>query len=193
MPNRRPYFHAVLFATVVFALGCSATHAPRGVLSKPAELHTEAYGGWVHLELDHEFKEPVPFVFGGELIAVSEDSVFVLGEDKFHALPVVVIKKARLVVYDSQAGSAGGPAIAGGTLVSLSHGFWWVLTAPILWWSIGGTAVGARLREPMLDYPRRPIADFRQYARFPQGLPPALNRQTLQRKPVQRQPPRKRY
>lgn len=170
MPN---LIRIVLFAAVTLMFSCATTHVPTGWLDKPADLPSSGFGGWINMTtLANE-------TISGELIAVSSESLFVAGE-KLIAVATADIASARMVAYDAQAGAMGGLAVLG-TVSTISNGYFFVFTAPM--WIIGGAvAAGRRSHEPIVDYPKQDWDQFAPFARFPQGLPPQLDRDALRQK-----------
>ncbi len=183
-------------------VGCAARHAPRGWLPYAQEAQREAFGGWIHLEFGAppEFgaaRDPRDVV--GELIAISDDSVFVLSGRTLTARALDSVPRATLEAYDSRSGDVAQMTL-GGTLATFTHGFGLVLTAPL--WIIMGTASSASLsRQGRLTvdgtadsaskrrggrpgWGRASWKDLRLYARFPQGLPPGLDRAQLHERPT---------
>ncbi len=162
---------------------CASVHAPYGFLPPGAKsLQKESYGSWIELHVINNRSKD--FMVSGELIAVSNDSVFVLDQNIFRAVSVFDIQKARLVEYNSHA-SELGPLVLLGALSTASHGFYLFLTAPLLWILGGSLAVSSRSRDPILDYPKHSFAEMSKFARFPQGLPKNLNRDELRSKPFE--------
>jgi hypothetical protein len=50
-------------------------------------------------------------------------------------------------------------------------------------WLKGGPIVASnRSYEPIIDYPEKPLKEFAPFARFPQGLPPGLDRGMIRMK-----------
>jgi len=161
---------------LIFVAGCATTHAPNVWLSNPDQLQNEAFGGWIQVQYSN-----VPSVKkkeSGELIAVSYDSLYVLDRFNLVAVASADVTKARLVTYDAHTGELSGWVLLG-TLSTLSHGWYLVLTAPLLWGLAGSIAASSRSHDPIIDYPRHSFDAFRPYARFPQGLPRHLNRKAL--------------
>ena len=48
---------------------------------------------------------------------------------------------------------------------------------------LGTIAAVSRSYEPIIDYPKTPLEKFVRFARYPQGLPPDLNRDEIRVKP----------
>jgi hypothetical protein len=154
--------------------GCASTSAPRGWLESPYDMQSDAHGGWLRLETKTELR------MFGELIAISSDSLFLAGED-LQAVAQADIKSARLLAYKSNAEEVGG-LVALGTLATLSNGVLLLFTAP-MWMIGGGIVTGVRSFQPTIDYPKQEWSRFRAFSRFPQGLPPGLDRSQIRMKP----------
>jgi hypothetical protein len=121
----------------------------------------------------------------GELIAITEDSVFVAattfyGRDAFHGVALANVRRARLNAYRSNAAAMGG-LVALGAVSTISNGYFLGLTMPM--WIIGGSgATGARSFEPIVEYPRREWTLLAPFARYPQGLPAGIDRDRIRMK-----------
>ena len=160
-------------------LAC-APYAPAGWLPTPEEARSDAYGGWARLEYR---TGNAGAVAQGELLAVAPDSVFVLGAGGFTALATARVTGVLVETYDPRAGGLSAWLLLG-TLSTASNGFYLVLSAP-LWLVLGGigvgSAVGAARVSSAAPTPARWEA-LRAFARFPQGLPPGLDRTGLKPK-----------
>ena len=171
-PSRR-VLAALLAASVA---GCSSNPAPKGWLPPAAKAQAQGYGGWISLTAKKA--EPAAHV-EGELIAVSDDRVYVLTDSGLVDVPRESVAKAVLAAYATGEGELAGWS-ALGTLSTLSHGAYLLITAPI--WIIAGiTAAAGESRAGLLRYPEKPLASFRPYARFPQGLPAGFEASALGR------------
>jgi hypothetical protein len=171
---------AALLGVVV--TGCAGTGAPSGWLPNAAATQEEAHGAWISIQHSSE-GEAVRTE--GELIAVGDDTVFVLATDgtagSLVAIPTSPDLTAKLGTYS--------PAIGGivvwtflGTVSTVSHGKFLILSAPV--WIITGTVVGInQTRGPIERYPGDNPWDawneLRVFARFPQGLPESVDRAML--------------
>ena len=162
-----------LLCIAYLASNCASTQAPRNWLEKPIDLRTDTYGAWLTIETVANTR------LAGELIAVSKDSIFIAGE----TLSVFAknnIKSARLVTYESNAGTMGTLVFLG-TLSTLSNGRFFLFTAPL--WIVGGSIASSnRSYEPIIDYPGQKWNKFVPFARYPQGLPPGLDRSGIRMK-----------
>ena len=150
---------------------CATTNAPSDWLSEPEQIASNGYGGWVDIKARESH-------IAGELIAISTDTVFV-ADREFHAVCSKDILSARLVTYDA---SSMAVYVILGTLLTISNGGFLIITAPM--WLIGGSiAAASRSYDPIIDYPEKSLANFKPFARYPQGLPPDLDRGMIMMKP----------
>jgi len=187
MPGReRCLLVAALLAAC--AQGCAGSRAPKYWLGEAADAAREPYGGWIYLERARPDSAGGPVA--GELLAVSLDTVFLAGRafarpgqpesavgPGFLAVPVREIESARLQVYDAASGGLAA-LTAVGVLSTASNGKLAVGTAPM--WLLGGSLTTAgRSLEPIHDFPAEDLLDWAPYARYPQGLPPGLNRSAV--------------
>jgi hypothetical protein len=169
MPSRRILFFLILNLSLIISR-CATFTAPAGWLDEPEQAPQSAYGGWIEVELLDSR------MVTGELIAIGQDSLFI-ADSLFRAISLAQIKGAEVVFYDSQYGLMASWAFLG-TLSTLSHGFGFVLTAP-LWMLFGSGITSARSWEPVIKYPDEPWDKISSYARFPQGLPSPIDRQRI--------------
>jgi hypothetical protein len=180
--------------TLASQCGCAASRAPHGWLPYAQEAQQEGFGGWIEVTERGTPNEYVPL--SGELLAVSNDSVFVLTSAGVGSCALPDVTQATLEGYDPRSGDTSRLALTG-TLVSISTGWGLVVFAP-LWVVVGtvsssvlshqgqhtmdasrqGTAPGAG------DAARKSWHDIRLYARFPQGLPAGLDRSQLRMRPL---------
>ncbi len=163
----------LLFVPLAF-FSCAARYSPPGWLDSPEDVQTVAYGGWLHV------KTTAKTEISGELIAIGRDSIFVANET-LHAFALIDIESARLEAYGPDIALMGGWLVLG-TLSSASNGWLCVFTGP-MWILGGGTATILRSYEPILEYPDQELSSLLPFARFPQGLPPGIDRRSLKMKP----------
>jgi hypothetical protein len=169
--------------------GCATTTAPRRWLPDAAGAQQEAFGGWITIQ--YRTDEPELQRYDGELIAVSLDSVYVLCGDTLQVVPLVIVEKAKVMAYNAHSSTIGAWTFLG-CLSTISHGFYAGVTAP-LWLLGGGCATVSLSRQPQVVY-ENPFPgsatvptlsswiEMQQFARFPFGLPPDLDRKSLKPK-----------
>ena len=191
MSGRDSRWGAVVALGLAALAGCAGNNAPAGFLASPDETARTAWGGWISLEFAStpEPTDPRPAArvsrLEGELIAVGEDSVYVLAAGGVTAVSVASVRRATLTAYDSKAGELGAWTLVG-TLSTLSHGVGLIISAP-LWLATGITATSEQSHKGRVSgTERRSWEDMRPFARFPQGLPPALDHAALRPRPRSR-------
>ena len=177
MSSARGWSALLLVAVAAAVSSCASSHAPEKWLDEPSEVPRSGYGGWIELKMKGHRALPIE----GEFLAVAgTDSVFLLASDGFRAVPIAAIDKARVAVYRSQRGKAAGLTL-GGTFASLSHGWAFIISGPI-WIIVGSAVAGGVSHEPLHDVPSLSWSEVAIYARYPQGLPAALDRAALRPK-----------
>jgi hypothetical protein len=113
----------------------------------------------------------------GELLAVDDRCVWVdAWMEGILAIPRETIVRVRVQLHDTHSASYGGWTAAG-ALESGTHGWLAVFTLPL--WLIAGTATAiAESASGRADASGRGLDALYQYARYPQGPPPALTRES---------------
>jgi len=162
------------------ATGCVGNTAPTGFLLTPVQAQNASYGGWIELTIgaaDGGKRERTE----GELLAVTADSIWVLGPEGAVVIATARVTKGKLTAY--QAATAAVSGWAGlGTLSTISNGLLLVFTAPL--WIITGTAAAAtESRTPVRAAPPLTWPQLAMFARFPQGMPAGVTLESLQPKP----------
>ena len=176
--------------------GCAASRAPHGWLPYAQEAQREGYGGWIEVVARATPRQPL---LKGELLAVSDDSVWVLTRAGAGSCALADVLRATVEGYDPRNGDTARMTLAG-TLTSFSTGYGLILVAP-LWIVVGTISTAALSHDGRMkvdasrraaagnagDASRRSWLDVRLYARFPQGMPAGLDRSQLRmRAQVQR-------
>lgn len=171
-----------LVALLAAAHGCASHPAPPRWLADARETANSGWGGWIRLTVTTDSGRKI---VGGELIAAHDDSIFVMAPgDSLRAIPHAALWKAELVEFDPRQGDVQMLAFLG-VLSTLSHGWYSVLSAPI-WMIAGASVTRVAVNEAMT---KSTVATaLRPHARFPQGIPPTLDRTTLLPKPFTGKP-----
>ena len=159
-------------AALLLSAACYRSTAPSDWLPRAHELEREAYGAWIDVGLAQGGRVL------GELIAAHDDSLFVLAADRLVGVAVRDVAGADLTTFAQPWGEL---AVWGGigAISALSHGWFWIFSLPA-WGATTAIAAATASRAPRI----RSIdpARLRPYARFPQGLPPTLDRGALRGK-----------
>jgi len=150
--------------------GCTASSpAPPGARLTMEQAQRDPRGAWINIVTDQE-------EVAGELLAVEAQALVVASTPGFRRVPVTRIRSWTLSWYEAE---NGGVIVYGllGTLSTLSHGWFLVLTAPLLW--MIPTPIMARAQSRQ-GHESGTLGDGRHlrlaaYARFPAGLPPGFD------------------
>lgn len=180
----RPLF---IFCLVALFVGCAVSNAPKGWLDTVEKKTESGFGGWVKIWLESDSSSAA--IGKGELLTISDDSLFWFDESTVRAVAKTRIKRLKLELYKSDSGKLAGWTL-GGTLSTASHGLLAGLTAP-LWLLTGVAATAAASNDPMENLSRNEIEvpgdmfwkKIRKGARFPAGFPKGLDRSSLSPKP----------
>ncbi|MFV1884896.1 MAG: hypothetical protein ACMZ7B_10445 [Balneola sp.] len=156
---------SVLLIIVLFVgIGCATTTAPSGVLRSPDFEAQNIFGGWVELKTGVE-------KIDGELLAIEQDSIFLITMDNtFVSLAKDQIVSAKLTGYDMQ-NALASLAVFAGSVSTVSHGFYLVLTFPM--WIIGGPiSATSHVKSAQINYKNESDwYNMSEFARYPQGMP----------------------
>ncbi|MEZ4360112.1 MAG: hypothetical protein R3B48_08025 [Kofleriaceae bacterium] len=147
---------------------CQATPDPRKLTRHDMERRGE--GGWMVVTTTERLR------VGGELLALDTSGLWLLtaaagAPRQMIWVPRERILSAELFEYDHD-GGLGGWGVAG-TVSTVSHGVALLLSAPV-WIVSTALAVGSESGHVILEYPKVDFPELSKWARFPQGLPPAM-------------------
>lgn len=160
----------------VLMIGCATSIAPKGWLPDPSEAQSQAFGAWMTVEYGSEAGTKIS---DGELIAVQENNVYLLTKDGITFISTDKVQNAMFAIYKEEkiVGTWGFL----GTLSTISHGMYLILSAPT--WIITGiaSAVGES-KSGLLKYSDSSWEEIKKYARFPQGVPKGINLESLRSK-----------
>ena len=166
-------------STILASAGCATNSAPKDWLPKPAEAQADVYGGWIQLTYkEGDGKRQID----GELIAVSDDSVWVLSQDQGLAVATANVENGKLTAYAAQTGGLTRWTLLG-ALSTISNGILLVFTAP-LWLIVGGSAISSESGAAQRKNPPLTWVELAPFARFPQGLPEGIELAGLQAKKI---------
>lgn len=166
----------VCVCVMLLLSSCALTHESAHFSKSIHNMQLNVYGSWVWLTLEKTDPKHKNDSFGGELIAVSSESLYV-AVPALRVLSRKDIFEVRIVEYDSYAEGVIGLTILG-NLSTISNGFFGLLTGPM--WIIGGTITAvAQSYKPVFDYTGESCGDIAPFARFPAGLPGGMDRSTI--------------
>jgi len=160
-------------AIAAAAAACVENPDPRS--PSLVKMQTEGVGAWVVVTAR------AGWAVEGELISLTSEYMHVLRVGQPGAALVYLrtadVARAKVYTYESE----GGLGVAGflGTLSTISHGFFLILTAPV-WIITTAIAVAAEKNHVELDYPEdNTLEELSQWARFPQGIPSTVDEEAL--------------
>ena len=162
-------------ALVAALAGCYQSTAPPRWLATPVDAQREAFGSWIRVHGESN----APPLAEGELIAVDADSIHVLADNRLVSLARQPLCCAELTAFQTDLADLQYWT-ALGTVSTLSHGFVLIASAPS--WLLAGTLATASASRASRVASTNPAA-LRPFARFPQGIPPGLDRTTIRPKP----------
>lgn len=153
---------------VAGACGCaSAPSAPGGWLPSPEHAQRDPRGGWI--EVEFVGADAQRYIVEGELLAVDARRLYVAGANLVESVALDSVATAKLSYFSTDPGAVAG-ATVGGTLATLSHGWFLIFSAPA-WIAVGTGATVNRSHDGRIRSKNADWDEFRSYARFPQGLP----------------------
>jgi hypothetical protein len=150
---------------LVLALAACATNPDPRI--RPIELVVlDGHGGWIVVTDRHGAE------IAGELIAIDPGAVRVLGATGLVSVARSDVASARLWAWEGEHGRVG---VWGGlgTLSTISHGYFLLISAPI-WLITTGITTAVETYAPIVSYPGDGWDKLAIWARFPQGMPPGV-------------------
>lgn len=165
-------------------MSCKTIDVPEQYLPKVSQVESWPYGSWVEMYLRSSTGDIEKSA--GELIAFHKDSIFIL--DIHGALKYIdksLVSNANLYKYKNLANTYMWLSIA--LFIPSVLGLLVVGEPAFLIFGVPGLLVGTILaisesssKNYMLVYPgRNRLEEFAIYSRFPQGIPPTVDRNSL--------------
>ena len=186
----------IITSAIVVLAGCASTTAPSGWLPYAEETTYDSRGGWIDLRLNdgkgigNSFLSSLNndngnVMISGELIAIHEDSSFILIYEEYQKTTLKSVNNQDIVAvkigkYNYQEDELKQHAVYG-TASVFSHGWCSVFSAPI-WIMTGISAIKNFGNSSIIKYPSQShgsLTDLKMYARFPGGIPKSLNRNKI--------------
>jgi hypothetical protein len=174
-----------LFVLFALLLGCYSEDIPEAYLPLPGKVKTQVTGSWVsinyHSPQDSNYSKKI----SGELIAVQTDSIYVLNELQLYSVDINSIDSARLYIFKNQTGKYVLATVIGLTpniIAAMANQMYEFLILAIPW-ALTGTItslIEGSGHNDKLEYPKKnSLEDFKNFARFPMGIPPDMERNEL--------------
>jgi hypothetical protein len=166
--------------------GCRNLLIPASYMPPPKEVKKNITGSWIRIVTPSDTAPDINRELYGELIAVQSDTVYALTDSGFIAVNKDNIRSAVLYIFKPPAGTISLITAISllpnfiGAFIGSEYTFYFLeMGIPLL--IAGATMAATEIPgNSRLDHPlKNPIGDFTKFARFPQGLPPGLNRNSL--------------
>jgi hypothetical protein len=164
MRSRELVAAVVLAALAAGTAGCLRNPDPRP--RSMGSVESDAHGGFAVVTV------PDRGVFHGELIAINHSEVWVLVGNAMLHEPLARVSGLEIHPYKVPVGRLVATG-ALGTLSTISHGFFLVISAPV--WIVTSSVAGATYsRTARVRYEGDNWDELAKWARFPQGMPAGL-------------------
>lgn len=167
----------------VLMMGCVSTPGPEGWLPTPKEALPDAFGAWMIVESVSEADKKIS---EGEFIAVQNKKVYLLTKNNLIVISTDKVRHVTLATYREK--RIVGVWTFLGTLSTISHGFYSLISVPI-WLSSGIWNAAAESSSGILKISALNWQEIQKYARFPQGIPQGIDLQLLKGKPLAKKKP----
>ena len=176
----------LVFICIAMNSGCQNMMVPAGYLRPPKQLTKSITGGWVDVSVIPDPSNDTITILRGELLAVENDTFHILTattglismkKNRISAMKLYLYSNSNLSllgflgVIPNITGAIAQPDYAGGFLL---------LGIPLFVTSLGMAIADYQNRNSTLRYPvKNSMNEFSKYARYPQGLPPDLQKEKL--------------
>jgi hypothetical protein len=183
---------SVILFILLFLPACHASRIPKtipeGYVPHLREIKERVTGSWVDISIRDSSSTAGNFKYSGELIAIDNDSIFLLTLDKLTSFNINSLAKAKLYIFISPVMVYGvatalvflpnlmGMLSSGSdySINFLALGIPWLLTGSI------STLIEEANNKNLLEFPgKNKLEEFRKFGRFPMGIPPEVNRNQL--------------
>jgi hypothetical protein len=183
--SKRIKYILTCFICILFLLACNTAKIPTEYRFNPKKVKNASTGCWIEVKIPPSNIYISEITLSGELIAIQKDTVFILTEQQLNGIPSAGIKEAVLYIYNNQAGRfvlATVLLFIPNIIAAIANNEVGFLLLDIPW-LIGGTIISLNENSSgshQMKYPKNNIlADFSKFARFPQGIPPGLDKNKL--------------
>lgn len=183
---------------LLFLSGC--IHVKYAYLPKPSEFKTYTKGMIAEMSLSGDLSDLMykegsrysPAIFRGEMIAVTEDTLWVLplhseGKEKGPSglipIPRDLIESMNVLIATTSENHHSSDALTvANSMLALSHGWWAILTLPINLGVNLSFEGSARARPYKMELGSDDVQweHLFKFCRFPQGMPEGIARSKLE-------------
>ncbi len=176
----------LVFICIVIEYGCQNRMIPAGYLKVPKQINKSITGAWVDVSVIPDPSNDTITMLSGELLAVENNTFHILTPGAgLVSLNKNRISSIKLYLFSNPNISLLGllgviPNIFGAISQTGYAGSFLLLGIPIFVTSLTMALADYHDSNSTLRYPtKNSISEFSKYARFPQGLPPDLQKDKL--------------
>jgi hypothetical protein len=172
MFTHKKILYSLLLISCALIIGCAGSYAPNNYLPETEDVPQNVYGGWITVTTAPDSLKPNDkwMMYGGEFIASGDSDIYLL-YDSLYRIPKRNITESTLELDAKNTGAYGG-WVAGGSLLTISNGYYLVFTLPL--WLVAGipSVSGESIRDRYeMDEPTQEYWNsIKMFARFPQGV-----------------------
>ena len=181
-----------IILSCLILIGCSTVRPPSGFVPRHNEVEQSEYGSWVSLIHSGNTAGQNTRAYGGELIAIQNNVLYLLYQDSLYRFPTKNITRATVITHHfgglqhfKWAGIAFIPNFIGVIIHSAWAGQFALLGLAHLPSAIIATLIN-HLGVNKIQYPGDvyTFESLNIYSRFPQGIPPAIDPSWLTSRPL---------
>lgn len=177
----------VVFICIGIDYGCQPMMVPEGYRMPPKQINKSITGSWIDVSVVPNPSIDSIIMLSGELIAVEDNMTFhiLTGGEGLISLNRNRISAAKLYLFSNPNISLLGfpgliPNIIGAVSLAEYAGGFLLMGIPLFATSLALTIADHQDSNSTLRYPEKnSLKEFSIHARFPQGLPPDLQKEKL--------------
>lgn len=179
---RKSNIHWVVLISLMIVSGCQDQMIPAAYLPKTSEVRSDAYGKWIKVSSYTDSLTNLPVELSGELIAIESDTIFVLTEVDLITIERNHISAGAIYLFKSRKEPKFGligliPTMIGIVSTGDYAGAFFMLGMPLILTSFLQAVIKGN---GILNYPdKATMDDLVKFARYPQGMPPDIIRDSL--------------
>jgi len=175
-----------LIVCLIFLTECQNSMIPRAYMPQPSMAGKSIAGSWIVMTMQQDLPLSRQPKISGELIAIENDTVYLLTDSAFVKIHQGAVNTALLYPFKPQGtafavitGLSLLPNILGAVIRPDPGAAVLIVGIPLL---VTGTIMGMNeYYGYIMRYPQKySLKDLGKYSRFPQGMPPGLDPGNLQ-------------
>lgn len=169
---------------ILLMQGCSHSLLPAAYRQRITALPTQISGSWADVKIKPGESITSEIMVSGELIAIQADTLFILSEYRLEGIGTKRISEVILHLYEKNTRVyvvITGLIYVPDIIAAIAYGMpeFLIIGLPGL---VGGAIVTASegTKSNLMKYPKEyNLADMKKFARYPQGMPPGIDKSKL--------------